>query len=82
MNWSTTKYVFNKIVIDDVKTHLKQSILHIHYWTDGCGAQFKNKYTLSNLLHHKADFGCTADWNFFATAHGKGPVDGIGGLVK
>ena len=21
-------------------------------------------------------------WNFFATSHGKGPVDGIGGAVK
>ena len=23
-----------------------------------------------------------ADWSFFATAHGKGPVDGVGGTVK
>ena len=28
------------------------------------------------------DYGCTGDWNFFETAHGKGPVDGIGGQVK
>ena len=31
------------------------------------------------MLYHKADFNCTCDWNFFATAHGKGPVDDIGG---
>ena len=44
--------------------------------------QFKNKFTLSNLLYHKQDHGCSADWNFFATAHGKGPVDDMGGQVK
>ena len=22
------------------------------------------------------------DWSFFATAHGKGPIDGLGGTVK
>ena len=28
------------------------------------------------------DFGLSAEWNFFATAHGKSPCDGIGGSVK
>ena len=55
---------------------------HVHYWSDGAASQFKNKFNFDNLLHHKLDFDCTADWSFFATAHGKGPVDGIGGEVK
>lgn len=75
-------YAYNKVVIEQFKKSHAFEIDHIHYWTDGCGAQFKNKFTLSNLLHHQKDFGCTADWNFFETAHGKGPVDGIGGQVK
>lgn len=77
-------YVFNKKIIEDLKRRLPKDVVvqQIHYWTDGCGAQFKNKYTLSNLLYHQQDFDCKADWNFFETAHGKGPVDGIGGLVK
>jgi hypothetical protein len=54
----------------------------VHYWSDGAASQFKNKFTLANLLFHKADFQCDADWSFFATAHGKGPVDGIGAEVK
>ena len=31
---------------------------------------------------HEDDHNCKADWSFFATAHGKGPIDGIGGEVK
>ncbi|KAJ4446093.1 hypothetical protein ANN_12785 [Periplaneta americana] len=28
------------------------------------------------------DYGIGAEWHFFATSHGKGPCDGIGGTVK
>ena len=35
-----------------------------------------------NLCYHKTDFGCQAEWHFYATSHGKGPCDGIGGTVK
>ncbi|CAF3029125.1 unnamed protein product [Rotaria sp. Silwood2] len=35
-----------------------------------------------NLTYHKVDFGLTASWTFSATAHGKGPVDGIRTTVK
>ena len=28
------------------------------------------------------DFSLSIDWNYFATSHGKCPVDGIGGNVK
>ena len=30
----------------------------------------------------KKDFGLSAEWNFFATSHGKGPCDGLDGTVK
>ena len=35
-----------------------------------------------NLCYHKTDFGCQAEWHFYATSHRKGPCDGIGGTVK
>lgn len=28
------------------------------------------------------DIGVKSNWNFFATSHGKGAVDGIGGMIK
>ena len=34
------------------------------------------------LLNHKKDFCIEAEWHFFATSHGKGACDGIGGCVK
>ena len=33
-------------------------------------------------MYHSSDFSVSADWNFFATSHGKSPCDGIGGTVK
>lgn len=37
---------------------------------------------MENLLHHFKDFQIQTEWHFFASAHGKGPCDGIGGTVK
>ena len=56
----------------------------IHAFTDGAGGQFKNCYTLSlltepTILNSNIE---QMDWSFFATAHGKGPIDGLGGTVK
>src|SRR6218665_820740 len=59
-------------------------IRQLHMFTDGAGSQFKNRFVLSQVvkpsLLHESLIGL--DWSFFATAHGKGPVDGVGGTVK
>ena len=55
---------------------------HICYWPDGPSSQFKNKFNAKNLKFHFHDYGISADWNFFGTAHGKGENDGSGGDVK
>ena len=49
---------------------------------DGCAGQYKNKNNFINLCHHKEDFAVDAEWNFFATSHGKSACDSIGGTVK
>lgn len=51
-------------------------------FTDGCTGQFKSKYVMSNLCYFQQDFNLQCEWNFFATSHGKGAVDGIGATVK
>ena len=43
----------------------------IRYFSDGCAAQYKNKYNFYNLCQHEQDFTLKAQWSFFATAHGK-----------
>ena len=67
-------YAFNKAMHEEVKKFTQ--VNKVHYWSDGAGSQFKNKYNLSSLLFHEQDFGAKATWSFFETAHGKGPVDG------
>jgi hypothetical protein len=54
----------------------------IYYFSDGCAGQYKNRKNFVNLFHHVNDFGIEAEWNFFATAHGKGTCDAIGGTTK
>ena len=54
----------------------------IFYFSDGAAAQYKNRKNFANLAYHEEDYGVPAEWHFFATSHGKGPCDGIGGTVK
>ena len=46
------------------------------------GSQYKNCKAFSNLCHYESDSGLTAEWNFFATCHGKSPCDATRGTVK
>src|SRR5258705_10626136 len=48
----------------------------------GCAGQYKNRFNFINICHHSFDFNLDCEWNFFATSHGKGPCDGVGGTVK
>ena len=52
------------------------------YFSDGAVSQYKNKKNFLNLVNHNDDFGMPAEWHFFATSHGKGPCDKLGGTVK
>lgn len=74
-------HLFQKKLI----AYLKQQFPHlkkIFYFSDGAAAQYKNKKNFENLLHHEEDFDVQAEWHFFATSHGKGPCDGLGGTIK
>lgn len=61
----------------------KHGITKVDIFSDGPSSQFKNQFVLNYLPIIKKqlnlDYLC---WNFFATSHGKGAVDGIGGTVK
>ncbi|GBO13703.1 Protein phosphatase 1D [Araneus ventricosus] len=43
-------FAFNSAIIEDLKQTVAFS--HIHFWCDGCGAQFKNQYNMQNLMLH------------------------------
>lgn len=58
------------------------TINKIYFFSDGAGSQYKNKKKIYNICQLKQEFGINCEWHFFATSHGKGPCDGIGGTVK
>lgn len=55
----------------------------VYIFSDGSSSQFKNKYITWSLPDFLVHFGCEElEWNYFATSHGKGAVDGVGAVVK
>jgi len=79
---TTAVYVFQTKLLDHLRNTLDFAITRVIYFSDGCVAQYKNYKNLTNLCHHHIDFGIHAEWHFFATSHGKGAYDGIGGTIK
>lgn len=73
--------VFSQIINDFIKT-LCDCPSKIFYVSDGAPQQFKNFKNFVNLYYHEEDYGIDAEWHFSATAHGKGPCDGVGGTFK
>lgn len=51
-------------------------------WSDGPSSEFKNKFTVKMLQILSEKYNRGFAWKYFATAHGKGIIDGIGGNVK
>lgn len=78
---TTMVYTFLCTLIPHIKS-LFPNLKKINYFSDGCAAQYKNKYNFLNIYYHKNDFNVDCEWHFFATSHGKSPCDGIGGVVK
>lgn len=74
-------YVFMEYIMKYLK-QIIPSMKAVSVFTDGAGSQFKQKYLFSNLHYWEQDHDVTITWNFFATSHGKGVVDGLGGTVK
>ena len=62
--WSMLKLLFKELKRKFPNLH------NVQIFSDGCSAQFKNRYTLLNLTYLQADFGINGEWNFFATSHG------------
>ena len=83
-NLTHTKYsifVFMQYIFQYLKEHFPL-VKTVNVFSDGPSSQFKQKYLFSNLSTWQEEFDIELKWNFFATSHGKGVVDGIGGSVK
>ena len=51
-------------------------------FSDGPSSEFKNKYCMRMLYDLGQKFQKDFSWKYFATSHGKGVVDGVGGRAK
>ncbi|CAG4981646.1 unnamed protein product [Colias eurytheme] len=74
-------WAFMRQIIQDLKQKYPE-LKKVSVFSDGCAAQFKNRYTLLNLCYSESDWGVEVEWCFFASSHGKGAVDGIGATAK
>lgn len=60
-------------------------VKRIHFLSDGPSAQYKNRSNFYLMIRQvkkvfpEAEF---LSWNFSAAGHGKGPMDGVGAVVK
>ncbi|CAH0546986.1 unnamed protein product [Brassicogethes aeneus] len=57
----------------------------IHFVSDGPSAQYKNRYNFSILtqkLSQICPYIIKCSWSFTEAGHGKGPMDGVGGVLK
>jgi len=71
-------------MLNTVMRFLKEehSVKSVKIFSDGCAAQFKNRYTMMNVCFMVEDVDISGDWSFFASSHGKRSVDAVGGTVK
>lgn len=74
-------WTFMSTILKELKTKLTQ-VNHYYIFTDNCAGQLKNKFSLSNICFFEKDFDVQVEWNFFASSHGKGAMDRVGGVVK
>lgn len=73
--------VFLDTVINDFIAKKHPQVKMVDVFFDGPASQFKNKYK-ANFCCKLERHGLKIRWSFFATSHGKGVVDGVGGGVK
>lgn len=76
----TSVLVFMSTVLETLVKQKHPEVTKAHIFSDGQSSQFKNKYIVS-ILSKLAKI-VQVQWNYFATSHGKGVVDSIGGTIK
>jgi len=74
-------YFYISLMIEEIKKDVP-FLKHVTFVSDGCSGQFKNRFIMLNLLYTIEDFGCSSQWIFTPTGHGKNAVDGVGGTLK
>lgn len=72
---------FTASTLESIKNELSTATKVI-IWTDGPRSQYKNKFKFVLAAKFATVYNLQLSWNYFATSHGKGPNDALGGNVK
>lgn len=75
-------FVFLNHLYDLIMTENCNENIQECLWSDGPSSEFKNKFMVRLLHYMSKKYNKSFSWKYFATAHGKGVIDGIGGNVK
>jgi len=59
-----------------------EGLNEIEIFSDGAPSQFKNRFMFRMISEISERMGLVISWSFFASSHGKGVVDAIGGKLK
>ena len=73
----TTIVVYLEYLLNIYAVHGSNILL----WSDGPSSQFKNRFMARFMEMSEENHASNIRWNFFATSHGKGAVDGVGGVL-
>ena len=72
---------FEKVAVQHLRDNGTE-VHTIHQWTDGCAAQYKCRHSFSDISQAESKINAKLTRNYFETSHGKGPCDGLGGIIK
>ena len=75
---NTTIVVYIEYLLNIYAVHCSNILL----WSEGPNSQFKNRLMARFMEMSEEKHASNISWNFFATSHGKGAVDGVGGVLK
>ncbi|XP_014676865.1 PREDICTED: uncharacterized protein LOC106816757 [Priapulus caudatus] len=75
-----------KAFLVEANRHLREkrhlNLKHEVQFTDGCSSQYKSRLPFRHISEAVALFGVPITRCFFGSRHGKGPSDGVTGVVK
>ena len=70
-----TKLAVNQFL---AKRNSDYEITCLKLFPDGTGQHFKQKFSICQVVTLNFPEVRQVSWHFFATSHGKGPIDGLG----
>ena len=75
------KYAVVVYLLETLK-YKPENVRFLKVWTDGSNSPFKNQYVMGAIEMLSEMCNIKIIWNFSATSHGKGPIDGVGATLN